>query len=107
MCLKNNHKTRTVNKLKFVYYLSLISKVGHMVQGLPGSVLSVRHDCVRRVQIHKHLQKMGLIIPILGASFSYPRIDFAATFSRRRPLTSKQSLRVAEVGQDESRQVAL
>ena len=31
----------------------------------PGSVLRVRHDCVRRVQIHKHLQKMGLIIPIL------------------------------------------
>ena len=31
----------------------------------PGSVLRVRHDCVRRVQLHKHLQKMGLIIPIL------------------------------------------
>jgi hypothetical protein len=28
-------------------------------------VLRVRHDCVRRVQIHKHLQKMGLIISIL------------------------------------------
>jgi hypothetical protein len=35
----------------------------------PGSVLRVRHDCVRRVQIHKHLQKMGLIIPILDEHF--------------------------------------
>jgi hypothetical protein len=33
----------------------------------PGSGLRVRHDCVRRVQIHKHLQKMGLIIPILDS----------------------------------------
>jgi hypothetical protein len=32
-------------------------------------VLRVRHDCVRRVQIHKHLQKMGLIIPILDEHF--------------------------------------
>ncbi len=28
--------------------------------------LRVRHDCVRRVQIHEHLQTMGLIIPILA-----------------------------------------
>jgi hypothetical protein len=32
---------------------------------MPGSGLRVRHDCVRRVQIHEHLQIMGLIIPIL------------------------------------------
>jgi hypothetical protein len=31
-----------------------------MAEGMPGSGLWVRHDCVRRVQIHKHLQKMGL-----------------------------------------------
>jgi hypothetical protein len=36
-------------------------------------VLRVRHDCVRRVQIHKHLQKMGLIIPILGFALRGPK----------------------------------
>ena len=49
MCLKNNHKTRTVNKLKFVYYLSLISKVGHMVQ-----------DLLERLRAHGYGRLVGL-----------------------------------------------
>jgi hypothetical protein len=55
---------------------------------IPGSPvrgwLRVRRDCVRRVQIHKHLQKMGLIIPILlgitGEGFN------AGTHRRPAPL---------------------
>jgi predicted RND superfamily exporter protein len=44
----------------------LIAALRGVLARYPGSVLRVRHDCVRRVQIHKHLQKMGLIIPILS-----------------------------------------
>jgi hypothetical protein len=39
---------------------------------LPGSELRVRHDCVRRAQIHEHLQITGLIIPTLRRQIPSP-----------------------------------
>jgi hypothetical protein len=62
---------------------------------LPGSGLRVRHDSVRRVQMHEHLQRIGLAIAILNQAT--PRAPNWETHEGERAQGS--GIRICEIAE--------